>query len=102
MYNLGETLRSLRRERFLTQRQVADVMGITQAAVSMHETGERSPSTKGLEKLAEHYHLRSDLFEGRSVFLKHQIEQTMKDFTPSELNQVLSFIYTMTGPGRKK
>lgn len=92
----------MRRERFLTQRQVADVMGITQAAVSMHETGERSPSTKGLEKLAEHYHLRSDLFEGRSVFLKHQIEQTMKDFTPSELNQVLSFIYTMTGPGRKK
>ena len=51
--NLGKTIRELRSRRGLTQRQLADKMGVTVTCISMVETGQRSISEETLKKAAE-------------------------------------------------
>ena len=53
---LGERLKKLRIKENLTQQQVADVLGITKAAVSKYEHGERKLNDKYVEQLAQLYH----------------------------------------------
>lgn len=43
----------LRRERGLTQAQLAELTGCTQKDISRWETGERNPGTKSLIKLSK-------------------------------------------------
>lgn len=52
MVNMGEKLRSLRNEKKLTQKQVADRIGLAISAVSSYESGSRYPSYEALIKLA--------------------------------------------------
>lgn len=50
---LGEGLKRLRRDRSLTQRQLADMAGVTPAAISQAETGRRGLSLETLVSLCE-------------------------------------------------
>lgn len=52
MNNLGEILTTARRARGKTQGELADAVGITQAALSRYENGLREPDDATLEKLA--------------------------------------------------
>ena len=49
----GKRLRYLRRDRDITQEQLAELIGRTVNFVGMLERGEASPSFETLEKLAE-------------------------------------------------
>ena len=49
---MGEKLKSLRIEKNLTQKQVADRIGLAISAVSSYESGTRYPSYDVLVKLA--------------------------------------------------
>lgn len=53
---LGERLKKLREEKGLTQKQVADKLGLESAAISKYEKDLREPNIESLLKL-------SDLFE---------------------------------------
>ena len=46
-------IKAMRIKRGLTQKQLADRLGVKQQNVSDWERGERSPSVKNLKKLAE-------------------------------------------------
>lgn len=50
---LGKILRKLRRERDLTQNQVAETLGIDRSAYSYYEIGRNTPSIFTLIKLSE-------------------------------------------------
>lgn len=50
--NFGKRLRQLRRERDLTQEQLAEVVGISVDMLSNIERGVNAPSFETLEKLA--------------------------------------------------
>lgn len=60
-YTLGDTLRTARQTRGLTQRDVAAAMGIKQASVQLWEAGETKPSVERLPLLAETLHLPYEL-----------------------------------------
>ena len=47
------SVKEMRKKRGLTQKQLADRLGVKQQNVSDWERGERSPSVKNLKKLAE-------------------------------------------------
>jgi transcriptional regulator with XRE-family HTH domain len=49
----GKRLRQVRRERDLTQEQLAEALGVSVEAVSNFERGVHAPSFESLEKLAE-------------------------------------------------
>ncbi len=46
-------LRTIRKERGLTLRQVADKVGVSESCISLYESGTRRPNIDTLKKLAE-------------------------------------------------
>lgn len=61
---MGDKLRSLRIEKKLTQKQVADRIGLAISAVSSYESGSRYPSYEALIKLANIFHVSTDYLLG--------------------------------------
>ena len=57
---LGKKLKKLRKERHLTQQQVADALGFSRSIYSQYERDEREPSTKRLISLARFYRVSID------------------------------------------
>lgn len=63
---MGDKLKSLRIEKKLTQKQVADRIGLAISAVSSYESGSRYPSYDVLVKLARIFHVSTDYLLGMS------------------------------------
>lgn len=61
---LGQRLYKLRKERELSQNQVADLFGVDRSAVSLYESNERQPSVDLLIKMASVYHVSADYLLG--------------------------------------
>lgn len=61
---MGEKLKSLRIEKKLTQKQVADRIGLAISAISSYESGTRYPSYDVLVKLAHIFHVSTDYLLG--------------------------------------
>lgn len=52
MSNLASTIKGLRREQKLTQKELATLVGCTKLTISRYECGTRIPSLEMLERLA--------------------------------------------------
>ncbi|MBQ9766247.1 MAG: helix-turn-helix transcriptional regulator [Lachnospiraceae bacterium] len=61
---LGERLKTLRKNRRLSQKDVANALGISAAIISNYEGGERTPSLENLVSLAGFYHCSTDYLLG--------------------------------------
>ena len=48
-----ENLRTIRKARGLTLKQLAEIIGVTEVSISQYELGKRQPNNEGLLKLAE-------------------------------------------------
>ena len=66
MVNMGQKLKTLRAEKKLTQKQVAERVGLAVSAISSYESGERYPSYSTLIKFASMYHVTCDYLIGMS------------------------------------
>ena len=64
MVEFGEKLRQLRKEKNLTQRQLADLVGLKNSVISFYEVGERVPSPEIIKKLAAVLHVSADYLLG--------------------------------------
>lgn len=61
---MGKKLKSLRVEKKLTQKQIADRIGLAISAVSSYESGTRYPSYDVLIELAHIFHVSTDYLLG--------------------------------------
>lgn len=61
---MGEKLKSLRLEKNLTQKQLANRIGLAISAVSSYESGSRYPSYEVLIQLARIFHVTTDYLLG--------------------------------------
>lgn len=61
---MGDKLKSLRTEKKLTQKQVADQIGLAISAVSSYKSGSRYPSYDVLVRLAHIFHVSTDYLLG--------------------------------------
>lgn len=61
---MGNKLKDLRKQKRLTQKQVADRIGLAISAVSSYEAGTRYPSYDVLIKLARIFHVSTDYLLG--------------------------------------
>lgn len=66
MSNFAERVRSLRKARGLTQKQAADLFGITEIAWRKYEAGKRTPTFDGLIALADFFGVSLDYLVGRT------------------------------------
>ena len=62
--DFGNRLRELRNKAGLTQKQLAEQIGVTKSVVSFYERQERSPSPDVLIKLASVFHVSTDYLLG--------------------------------------
>lgn len=81
--NMGDKLKSLRLEKKLTQKQVADRIGLAISAVSSYESGSRYPSYEVLVQLARIFHVTTDYLLGMTD--KRSIDVTGLDDSEIEL-----------------
>ncbi len=66
---LGETLKLLRKERRLTQKDIASAFGTSESVISLYESNKRSPSYDFLLKFADYYGVSTDYLLGHSAFV---------------------------------
>ncbi len=64
MINFGRKVKLLRKERGLTQKQLADMVGVAVSAISAYEAGNRYPTYSGLVSLARIFHVSTDYLLG--------------------------------------
>lgn len=64
--NFADRLKELRKEKNMTQVQLAQTMGVSKGTVAMWETGKREPGFEPLCALAELFDRRIDYILGRS------------------------------------
>lgn len=83
MVNMGEKLKSLRIEKKLTQKQIAERVGLAISAISSYESGTRYPSYDVLIKLAQIFHVSTDYLLGMTD--KRNIDVTGLDDNEIEL-----------------
>ena len=50
---VGENIRRIRQERNLTQRQLGEMVGASEAYIRAYESGRRNPKPSSLEKIAD-------------------------------------------------
>lgn len=62
---LKDNLKSLREQKKITKKQVADAIGVTERAYITYEYGQRDVSTETLQKLADFYGVSTDYLLGR-------------------------------------
>ena len=67
-------IRELREDRDMTQKQVAQVLGMSQTGYSKYETGENDIPTQILIKLADFYETSTDYLLGRTDERTHKGE----------------------------
>lgn len=88
----GKRLKHLRDKRGMTQKEVADILGLTPKAVGFYESEERQPSQETLIKLSEIFDVSVDYLLGKTTRLK-SIENgihTQDEFTTPE--EAISFL----------
>ena len=57
MSHFSDTLTALRRERGLSQLQLAESTGLSRSAIGMYETGKREPDMETLAAFADFFHV---------------------------------------------
>ena len=83
MVNMGDKLKSLRTDKKMTQKQVADRIGLAISAVSSYESGTRYPSYDVLVRLAHIFRVCTDYLLGMTD--KRNIDVTGLDDDEIEL-----------------
>ena len=79
---LHENIRKIRKEKGLTQEQLADAMGVSTASVSKWETGVAAPELTVLADLADYFEVSIDALMG------HKIDKVQLDERIQEINKL--------------
>ncbi len=72
MVDFGSNLKELRLKYKMTQKELADKVGVTKSVISYYELQERSPSPEVLIKLSGIFHVTTDYLLG--IEQKHSID----------------------------
>ena len=95
MVDFGKRLKELRLQAGLTQKQLAEQIGVTKSVVSYYELQERYPSPDVLIKLAGVFHVTSD-------FLLGMDNQQMLDISDLDEEDISLLQHTITVLRHKK
>ena len=89
---LGELLSELRKDRSLTQKDIADYLHVTVGTISNYENNVHYPDLEKLLELADYFHVTTDYLLGRStVNLSPEVysEQIADGMTVGEMVELI-------------
>lgn len=87
MVEFGTRLRQLRKEKNLTQKQLAAQIRVQNSIISFYENGDRLPSPETIKKLAAVFHVSTDYLMG--IEKKESIDVTGLDEDDKNLVRML-------------
>lgn len=67
MNEFKEVLKGLRIQNNLTQKEIANIINVSERTYSRYETGDREPRIETLIKIAEYYKIPIDILVGRYI-----------------------------------
>lgn len=62
---IGQTIRDLRKEKRVSQTELAKIVGVSQTTVTAWETGKAEPSSSAVSNLADYFNVTTDYLLGR-------------------------------------
>lgn len=86
----SKRLKYLRKEKKLTQNDMAELLGITRQGYAKYENELGEPDIKAIHKLANFFDVSTDFLLGRSDIRKNDLYLAIEDLTPAQ-KEVLSF-----------
>lgn len=72
MNNFSEQLRAIRKSRGITQKQLAQAVGVSERGIQSYEIGERKPAFDQLLALADYFDVSLDYLVGRADIVKRK------------------------------
>lgn len=97
IYDRGNRLKALRKKRGLSQKQVADRLGVTRSTISSYERNTKVPSLEVLEGLAILYRSSADYILG----LDHRRNIYIDDLTGSQQATVETIVDVLRNQFKK-
>lgn len=91
MVEFGQKLRNIRKQKNLTQKQLADLIGVKNSIISFYELGDRIPSPEIIIKLAGTLQVSSDYLLG----LEKNESVDISDLSDSDKSLVRSLVYSL-------
>ena len=88
MVDFGNTLKTLRLRKNMTQAQLAQKLGLTKSVISAYETGLRLPSYDILIHIARIYNVSTDYLLG----IEQKQEIDLSGLSQEEINALLNLI----------
>lgn len=86
MLDMGEKIKTLRKKKKWTQKQLADKIGIKESGISQYEKNLRLPSLEVLKKLCYVFDISADYFLDISV--DNKLDKLTNGLTGSQLEAV--------------
>ncbi len=86
MIPLGRILRELRDEKAISQKQLAQRVGVTSSIIALYELGERSPSLPTLIKLSRVLGVTTDYLLGLAVQKEFFLD--VSELTPKQIESL--------------
>ena len=81
---VGENIRRIRKERGLTQRQLGELVGASEAYISAYESGRRNPKPASIEKIAEALSVNPEVLQNSEfdgIAAMHKLFQIFRQYS---------------------
>lgn len=88
----NENLRNTRERLGMSQKEVAESIGVAKSTYSLYESGNREPNVQTIKKIADTFHVSADVLLGID-----EQPQTLAahfdgdEYTESELDEIMQF-----------
>ncbi|HDT6579513.1 TPA: helix-turn-helix transcriptional regulator [Bacillus cereus] len=99
MNMFGQRLKDLRREKKLTQQDIADVLGIEKSNISRFESGKQSLSSENIIKTAKYFNVSVDYILGISDY--KTINKKKEEQIPKDVVKLMKKINTLSPEKRQ-
>lgn len=80
--SFGETLKSLRRNKKITQTELADALEVSRSALSLYELNLREPDFKFLQKVANYFKVSLDFLLGQNLAKNFPPKAYFEEYVP--------------------
>ena len=88
MYDLGALIRSLRKERKITQKKLGEMLNVTEGAISKYEANTMTPPFETLRSIASIFNVSMDTLCG----MKHQGTLSTHGLTEAQTETVKALV----------
>ena len=77
---MGKRIRDLRQRRGLTQRELAELSGLSESALRSYELGDRFPKERHLDRIARALRVRPEVFEDHDEMTSVDLSKALRDW----------------------